>query len=339
MEIKRVIGLEIANSSIKLVYGSEDNKEIYYLNTVEEIEESKLNDIMNINLDNVFEYKGKKYRVGDEKATGSGGISDLRYESESFLRECIFALSQIVKSKDEKIYMVTGLPSSEYDDDDKIKRLKKNLLGKYIVKHKEIERTFEIVEITVIPQPLGTLLNYLFTKDLKERVSSDEMENSDYLVFDIGFGTSDFCVANFERGISQNKTIYNAMSTVTSWIMEEINKQYPSFCIYRYCKPYEVNLQLQKGTKLTQRGKGTTIDIKDIIEEVHNRFVDFLYNELLKLDYRFSEYRKIIFTGGGSIAMKKALEKKFNKEVECAFIDNPVMANARGFYILAKQNY
>lgn len=328
------LGIESANSSIKVVYGPKVNDEYTYLNTHEEIEHSKINEALNINYDNVYEWQGKKYKVG-LPGLGSGGLSEMRYESEDYRMEIGFAIAKIIKTPGVKIRLCTGVPAVEYENDDTIKKIKKNLLGKYEVTYQDIERKFEIIEVYVLPQPVGTLLDYFYTKDLKEKIPEGDMLN-DYMIHDIGSITSDYCVVNLETGVSKVKTIYEGMMKVTANIIESINRIYPGLNVYRNIEsPFNLDRQLQNSyiVKIGSKRK----DISQIVKDQHEKFCKSNYQKLINMDYDLAKYIHLM-SGGGNIALRESQKKQYEKEAEIRFIKEPIKANARGFYIFVKQN-
>ncbi len=71
--MKRVVGLEIANSSIK---GYTNDKHIYYPNTIRKIDDSDVKKALSTSKTPYYTYKGEKWEVGISNATGTGGKRD-----------------------------------------------------------------------------------------------------------------------------------------------------------------------------------------------------------------------------------------------------------------------
>src|SRR5690625_3164781 len=224
--ITKTIGLEIPNSNVKLV--TNNHQPVHYLNTVQVVDETnkKLNELLNITIEDVWEYEGDKCLVGLPSGSGSGGLSISRYSSREFRRECAFAIAHIVKTPNEIINVVTGVPADDYENEEIINSIINNLKGSYEVFHGKIRRTFQVDNVLVVPQPIGTLLSHFFTEDQKQKVE-DRLLTMDWLVCDIGWGTTDFCIANALSGVSRMDTIAKGMSNIFRDMLDRTHKKYP----------------------------------------------------------------------------------------------------------------
>ena len=190
----KIIGIDVANSTIKI--WTDDEKNLKYRNTIKEINDSGL--VYSFKTDyQMYVYNKDVYEVGDISAMGSGGRGKSRYNSAQFKIETLIGITSIIDpNKTERVRLVTGLPSTLAKNTAVIEELKANLIGQHTIKSVKWDAvdnvSFDIVEVIVVPQPLGTLYNFVYdpvTKELNQKYLSQRS-----LVVDIGWGTTDLSI-------------------------------------------------------------------------------------------------------------------------------------------------
>lgn len=327
-----------SNSATRVVT---HNESIHYLNTLQEVDENLLSNLLKKN-QKLYTYQKKTYIKGVLGGTGSGSKDESRYYSDDFRKETVLALSDIVTSEHEIIKMCTGLPASLSQRDDIIKKMKRNLKGEYEViinyNGQEQIKTFNITDVIIVSQPLGTLWYRMYNKDGSLKSDDQSIKYMKFLIIDPGYGTTDLIELSAAKGLGNNKTLSFAMSDYIADLYNAIEKEYPDSRLSAAIEnPYELDeLLLNSDVLVLPRGKFKVGHIK---ERLQTEMALKIKNALDKFGYNFEIYHEIILTGGGGKTLEKAIRKVFNNDPRIILIDDPIMANAQGFYIIARQYF
>ncbi len=339
MNIKKTaMGFEDSNSSVKIVA---NGKVTYYLNTLQEVNEGLLSNLLQNQ--KIYTYKDKRYIKGLVGGIGSGSKDESRYYSENFKKETAIGLSDIVTTQNEEIKLVTGVPASLSEREELVKKMKKNLLGEYEVeieycKETKERKSFSITDVIIVSQPIGTLWSVIYNNDGTMKSEDSNIKNRKFLIVDIGYGTTDMVELSAAKGLGNNKTLPKAMSDYVANLYNAIEKEYPDSRLSAAIEnPYELDKMLVNTDTLElPRGK---FNVKSIKERLQNEMAHEIKSALDKFGYNFEIYHQIILTGGGSKTLEKSIRKAFGNDNRIVLVDNPLLANACGFYIIAKQLY
>ena len=327
-----IVGLDVANSTIK-AWTDKDNY-VRYRNTVKIINDSGLVYSFKTNYQ-MYVYNKEVYEVGDIAAMGSGGRGKSRYNSDSFKIEALIGITSVLNRTDrvEKIRLVTGVPSSLAKNVTLIEDMKKRLVGKHNIKSvtwdKVEDITFEIVEVIVVPQPLGTLYNYVYDKKTGEL--NHKLLDQRALVVDIGWGTLDLAILESSR-VRSTFGFEIGTSDYMFALQEEVNTKYPEANIYAL-NPHQLDLALI-GSYIVETPFGQ-FDLESIAESHKQIQANRVYEAIMGLGIEYNKLFKIIITGGGAILYEKYLRKLFNDQ-RMVIQEDAIMANVHGFYLLGK---
>lgn len=333
MPTVRNIGFENSNSKLK---GISDSKKISYLNTIRKVRSISSHNIATA--PDFYEVNGSMYQVGFDAGYGSGSKDESRYYSEQFRIESAIAFSQMCNNGNS-LNIVTGLPAHLANKDDLVHKLKCNLIGKYHVKHKNAKKDFFVDRVSVVSQPVGTLWSILFDLQGNPRVEKDAL-NKNFLIIDIGFGTTDFVVLSASMGIDESRsgTVDIAMQDYIKDLYRAIEIEIPqSKLTNAKITPLQLDTALINSDILDiSTGKFNVAEIK---KDLQLEFALKLQQRINTFGYVFDEFHEIILTGGGSIIMEKAIKQVFNNNNKIKLAKDPILANVTGFYIMAKQIY
>lgn len=327
----KIIGIDVANSTIKIWTDGEKN--LKYRNTIKEINDSGL--VYSFKTDyQMYVYNKEVYEVGDISAMGSGGRGKSRYNSESFKIETIIGITSILEpGRTEKVRLVTGVPSSLSKNSAVIEELKQSLLGEHNVKSVKWDQvddiSFEIVEVIVVPQPLGTLYNFVYdenTGELNQKYLSQRT-----LVVDIGWGTLDLAILESSR-VRGTFGFEIGTSDYIADLQEEVNNKFPEASIYAL-NPHQLDLALLE-SYVVETPFGN-YDLEALAEKHKEIQAKRVYESIMGLGLEFNKFYRIILTGGGSLQYEKYLKELFN-DPRVILQENAVMANVRGFYLLGQ---
>lgn len=332
--MKRIIGFENSNSSIK---GVSNLKSIYYPNTIRRVRSvNSLN--RSLGGSKIYEVDGAMYQVGFDNGYGSGSKDESRYYSEQFKIESAIAFSQMCNHGD-RLQVVTGLPANLASREDIVLKLKETLVGSYRVKCEGQIKQFVVESVMVASQPVGTLWSILFKPDGSLKVPRDVF-TKEFLIIDIGYGTTDIVVLSATKGIddSQTRTFDIAMSDYVNSLYKAIEQQIPeSRLTQAKISPYQLDRLLADSDKLDiQTG---VFDVRKIKEELQLSFTEELKMRLDNFGYTLDQYHEVILTGGGSANLHKAIKQVFGNNPKIRLVDDPILANVKGFAIMAVQQY
>ena len=327
----RVIGIDVANSTIKI--WTDNGENLAYRNTVKEINDAGL--VYSFKTDyQMFVLNNEVYEVGDLAAMGSGGRGKSRYNSSAFRIEALIGITRMLKpGTKDKIRVVTGLPSSLSKNAAVAEEIKKSLLGEYSIKSvkwdsvEDIE--FEIVDVVVVPQPLGTLYNFVFdekTQQLDQKILSQRA-----LIVDIGWGTTDLAVLEESR-VRGTFGFEIGVSDFVANLQEEVNDKMPEANIYAL-NPHQFDIALLESPIVeTPFGK---FDLSQLAQKHKELQAKRVYEAVMGLGLEYNKFYRLIFTGGGALQYEKYLRTLFN-DPRLIIQEDAVTANVEGFFLLGQ---
>jgi len=327
----RVVGIDVANSTIKI--WTDNGEHLTYRNTVKEINDAGL--VYSFKTDyQMFVLDNEVYEVGDLSTMGSGGRGKARYSSDAFRTEALIGITRVLKSgSKDRIRVVTGLPSALSKNAAVAEEIKKNLLGEYSIKSVKWDNvddiSFEIVDVIVVPQPLGTLYNFVYddaTQDLNQKFLSQRA-----LIVDIGWGTTDLAVLEESR-VRGTFGFEIGVSDYIANLQEEVNDKMPEANIYAL-NPHQFDIALLEDTTVeTPFGKFDLSKLAEKHKEIQARRV---YESVMGLGLEFNKFYRLILTGGGALMYEKYLRSFFN-DPRLIIQQDAVTANVRGFFLLGQ---
>ena len=334
-EYTRIIGLDVANSTLKIWT---DELNLKYVNTIRQINDAGL--VYSFKTDyQMYVYDKAVYEVGVVSAAGSGGRGISRYGSEQYKIEALIGIAACLKelpnlSNHEVLRVVTGVPSSLAKNQKIIAQIKQMLTGVHEVKSVTWEDvrpiTFEIREVIVVPQPLGTMYDYVY--DPKADALNEKLLDQRAIVIDIGWGTTDIAILESGR-VRSTFGFETGTSDFISNMQEVVNTEMPEANI-QSLNPHELDTKLLESTNVeTPFG---VFDLSRFVDQCKQEQAEKIYSETMGLGLEFSKFYKIIFTGGGSLLYSKFLIEKFN-DPRLIIQEDAVMSNSHGFYLLGKQ--
>lgn len=230
----------------------------------------------------------------------------------------------LLKTGREKIdRLVTGLPVSQYLDNDRREALTKQLEGTHQVTAK---RQVTVENVVVLPQPVGAYMHLLSTSSEED---IETMEEGLVVVLDPGYFSVDW-VAMQGRALRKGSsgTSQKAMSRVLEEASDLICEEYQD---KGACSKEKIENAIRLG-----RDKvlvfGRRVDIKPYfdlaIKSVAPQAMSSL-RQAMRDEDRGADI--ILLAGGGGSAFSEAAKEVFPKS-RIVVPSNPVMANSQGFW-------
>ena len=328
---QRVVGIDVANSTIKSWTDGDVHQ--VYRNTIKVINDAGL--VYSFKTDyQMFVFNKEVYEVGDISVMGSGGRGSARYNSANFKTEAIIGISKLLGECDGvKIRVVTGVPSSLSKNTAVVEEMKRNLVGTYDVKSVVWDQVrtvaFEVVDVIVVPQPLGTIYNYVTNKQTGEL--DQKLLTQRVLVVDIGWGTTDLALLESAQ-VRGTFGFEIGCSDYIAGVQEETNNKMPEANIFAL-NAHELDLAMLQSTNVeTPFG---VFDLAAIADKHRKIQAENIYKHVMGVGLEYNKLNKIIITGGGALQYQKYLRELFN-DPRLVIQDDAVLSNVHGFYLLGK---
>lgn len=311
---------ESANSYVK--YYSPTKTDIY-LNTTQEVFEDQ-EDVFNKNKKTIIEYNGKKFIVAAPNGVTSSGVGSTRYD-ELYQRETLLCLAQHT-GNGESVTFVTGLPSTDYARADIKKSVQKLFVGQHTFKIGRKEKTFNIGKVLVMLQPLATIMSLVLNDDGMFIEGHEKYTESRVLVIDIGFGTTDICeLNNLELVRYDGLTL--GMLNANRLLERKIKLQNPTI------EGMPTGLELDKrllDTDILKCG-GSEYDVSELKKDAKHSVAAEIMAGVRNKGYNVREYDRVVFTGGGVLALRNEL-KAYVEGVNAVIVKDAQLANAKGYF-------
>lgn len=325
---KNVVGLDIGYSNVKIAFGNNPDQEpMVIVRHAQAAPESQVSggDVV----------RADEYRVQLEDKTwavfvdpvfvGKNAVRELNgnYPASAPYR-ALFLASLMAVSPDGKAidHLITGLPVNQFLDQGKVDALVERLTG---VHHVSPEMSIEVKKVSVIAQPVGTMLDInSFHED------ADMFMESNVLVLDPGFFSVDWVL--FQNGVlnrNSSDTTLKAMSqmceTIDSMICEDFGGKGPGL------ERVETALKIQK-PDFVINGKRVLYGpyIERAKDKVAKEAMSILRTQMRFLD---SESVDFILLGGGGGAFYEEAIREVYPEARVITSENSVTSNARGFWL------
>ncbi|MDE5977990.1 MAG: ParM/StbA family protein [Turicibacter sp.] len=228
-------------------------------------------------------FNGSKYLIGDKTLAFD---LEMTKEKEQHKVMMYFGIAQLIK-QNEHCSIITSCPADIYIN----KALRQSFVnyllpethdGKVIITTGITTKVFYIDEITVIPEGVGVVYN-------QPELFLDELVG----VIDIG-GTTTNCLLFDDATFIRNKsfTETNGMHFLTMKIRDALKKE------GRIVDDLEVKYYLKDPG-----------EYKFLIDSIVNGFIDEIYRFTVARNW--GDKRKILLSGGGSVALEEKLKAKF----------------------------
>ena len=262
----------------------------------------------------VFEYNGSKYLIGEEAIDQDVNIS---LKAGTLIKNApllVYVVLKINNIEHKGLNLITGLSLKDFDDkgDELIEILKD-----FTVNDEEIK-----LDVSLLPQGRGIAYDY-FSKNPQEDLA---------LILDVGYNTLDFIAMKKDKlSIRNSFANTNGINIILNKLQYELNSQ---FDIKRTTT--ELNETISANNK-TLKHRGEIIDFSDALKDITEDYIDSIKQDIVEKD-NILERADILLIGGGGAYILRAisddgLQKMFNFK-NIVFVDDPYeFSNARGYYV------
>lgn len=244
---------------------------------------------------NILEYNGKKYAMEFENDF-DGEFNKVK---KSYEPNLLWALDKAGAKDGDAYRLILGLPLNNLGQ---AQTLKDNLIGKDFTYTTNSTKTIHIEDVVVVGEGISSY--YMLPATDREK---------DLIIIDLGGRTAN--VVEYK-----NKRV--------------VNKDTLNIGMIDFYDEIKVKFNNEEGQNVETYQVKHLIDT-GVIEQyktVEDSFVNTLMNKV-KVKFNIGLGKQIVFTGGGSLTLRNALER-YNKNFK--FIDNPLYSNVKGNLKIAK---
>ena len=293
------VGLDLANGFIKVC--AEGQSPLVYENRLKQLSEAELS-FMGGSTDTTYEVHGELYQVSNDGISSGGRDSD-RYLTEQYLVECLIALSRVATEPD--VVLCIGLPGRDYQNKELRQSIINLLKGCYEVKVDGVPKIINIEEVKVIYEPLGTLLTVIYNSNLAVIGDRDQYT---YLTIDIGYGTTD--LLGTKQGVRPTKLACAdvGMMDCMSHYLTLINNRMIAEGDNARFNQEDVTLLFKSEIKKY----GRIYNFEAELDRAKDYTAKLVASRIKQCGVNLNDYDRVIYTGGGSLALKDYLNKPHN---------------------------
>ena len=322
-----------------------DVQSVFSLGTPEGLTSAKVNG------DSQAYYCGQGVlNYSQNKLLDSLGFGD-RYKREVYHLLNEFALNVLAKKSTEKlddIHVIAGLPTGDYTKEviDEIKTIFLEKTGEdfkartHLVTVDDEEVLTKVTDVTVLPQPIGTFYNEV----LKENgdVKQGELVSKRVAIVDIGGGTLLLDeLDNVQLDTNYRIQLETGANTLYSDLRSSLMKRYSL-----NTDLHKIELMVREGLAdsalenarfVYRQSDNNRFDVTEIVLSAVQHWTNTIINNVFTTFQNLNEVDAVIVTGGSaSIIDKQAFADAFSDSTKVIFVDEPELANVRGFYKYGK---
>ncbi|HLO12796.1 MAG TPA: plasmid segregation protein ParM [Pseudoneobacillus sp.] len=325
--VEHVVGLDHGNGWVK-VWGA--RKCLVFPSYIADLEKvgTTYNDVADLKLNEYTdaEYKKETYVWGEDVKQVQGAISTYsqnnRYANKFYQLVSLFAIYEALGTgkKFDNVLVVTGVPTDEKGTPAE-QELIESLIGTHIINGKKIE----IVEVVVLPQPLGTVMSLYLDND--GYIKDSKYQTAKIGIIDVGTGTTDLDVIYSLRRQDSHKSITYGMMDIFTNVATYLKKKAVSIIsIPKIEEGWKLGVYKESERHVTSFGEYKRKAVEDVFKYI-SEGISLLWKNLKIFDI-------LILTGGGAMTFKSHFDKYIDDIYDIP--EKPQTANVEGFYNYGK---
>lgn len=266
-------------------------------------------------------HDGVGYFVGQDvldaglKGEAALGDEDIeRYNSLEFKKMLLGFIAKDFKTNVTIKHLVTGLPVNHFKK--MVSPMKEIIKGKHVVTINENQIVIEILNVHVLPQPVGTYM-YL----VKENIINPTQAST--LIIDGGHGTLDITEM---RGNTIVRRAGNEMGVRSAHreIMNYLIEEYGENSAFTLANMPQI---MANGFKI-ERSQIHVNDDEQVLKILENHFSS-IFKFIRESGFDLKTYENVVFTGGMALLHEGLINEK--ERANFVVVQNAQVANALGY--------
>jgi plasmid segregation protein ParM len=214
------------------------------------------------------------------------------------------ACSELVRTNDTEITVVTGLPVGDFNDTNK-QRLREMLLGEHSVNRSgKRARQFEVNGAYIIPQGVGSL--FYLVLDRQGKLVDGDLADGRVGIIDVGTLTTNYILSDRLRYVEVDS---DSITTGTAEALRKVAKE------LRDEYGLDWTLHLSKVDRAVRQGQveiqGRPVEIGDLVKRHFDAIAETITAHARTLWGTGLELKAIVVTGGGSYKLVPYIAKAF----------------------------
>jgi len=244
-------------------------------------------------------------------------------ESDEWYLLALAALTEIT-SGNARFDIVTGLPVAFFGD---AQVVIDRLMGYHSVKRADRRaQSFTVDSVRVIPQPFGSLLDVCMNNHGK--VVDLDLARGRVGVIDVGGKTTNILSVNRLSDVSRETASVNVGGWVATRMLGQVLAER---CPNLDLRPHEIT-QALIDRQVSYYGE--SVDLNESVEEILNNLAAQIVAEATQVWNGAAGLSAVLVSGGGALLLGDHVKAHFP---HARVVEEPVMANAMGFWKLARR--
>jgi len=214
--------------------------------------------------------------------------------------------SELVRTTDQEIVVICGLPVLDFDERNKA-ALSKMLRGPHEVKREgRHARAFEVIEVYPMPQALGTL--YGLVLDRHGKLVDGDLADGRVGIVDPGHGTTNFILVDRMRYVETGSgSMQSGMSEALVKIAKDLKREYGLDWTNNLTRVDREAVRMR-----TVEVKGVPVNVAHIVTPHLADLADTLISKARSLWGEGEDLRTVVLTGGGQVEMAQYFRQVYN---------------------------
>lgn len=265
----------------------------------------------------------EEYFVGEDapRLTNQRQIVDMSRDYPTTPQYYALALGAMERAGYRHIdVLVLGLPAQYSNDEDLVAAMRTRFIGEHVTAAIRVQ----VDDVMVFSQPVGGVASFAY-----EREHMETMRHNRCLVIDPGYNTLDWAEVNHYKIVRREcDSVHGGMGLYLMEVFARVRKRYPDLQAGTY-----TDLDAAARGEGVVKYAGKAIDVSPHAEAALGVF-DAPIGSMVAVTGPLTAFGAIFLIGGAAKVFEKALRRRY-PDLTLTLPDSPpMMANARGFYVM-----
>lgn len=273
-----------------------------------------------------LEVNGRGFFVGEQAEVQSASASqtlDVTRTGSTEQKALFYAVaSELLRTSDTSVAVVTGLPVSDFDDRHK-KELRAMLKGDHTVKRGgKRKRRFVVDGVYIVPQAMGSL--YALVLDRHGKLVNGDLAGGRVGIVDVGTLTTNYILVDRLRYVETgSNSITTGMAEMLQKVAKDLKREHD----------LDWTLQLSKVDRAVRDravdAYGARVNVAGLVNPHLEALADTIVSQARTLWGAAAELKAVVLTGGGSLELAPYIRKVYPHTRTVG--DEPQFANVVGY--------